>query len=178
MKCPECGKEVNWLEAVMDDELMQIIKLQPEFDGYGKLAFEYVELFGVSPLKLKSKKILRLLKEVLKLFKDGQFEYQKKGYRISRAGVAEAMKVCCNKHFQTPLEDHNYLKKVMISISEKEATERSKAEEKALRAKEQRLNNEHRTLNVECSMEKGMTAEEYKQRQGIESLAGMIGKKI
>lgn len=49
------------------------------------------------------------------------------------------MRTVCNKSFASPLENHNYLKKVMVTISETEATKRSVADERTLKEKEDRL---------------------------------------
>jgi len=151
-------------------EWHDIISLIPEFGPYSKLAMEYCELFGVTPLRIKSKKLLRLLNEVAALFRNESFKFQKKQYRISRAGIAEALRIVCNKHFEQPLENHNYLKKVMIGIAEREQKQESIRREKELRRKEERI--------MAGAREEGITLEEYKKRKGIQSLAEMIGKKI
>jgi hypothetical protein len=160
--CPYCKKQFEPVEAMMDAEWIEIIKLLPDFGSHGRLVFEYLELFGVSPVRLKSKKILRLLKQVKTLFESGEFSYRKSRYRISKPGIIEALGITCNKNFATPLEDHNYLKKVMITIAEKEEREKSIESEKALRNKEERLINAHR----KGDFEEEMTLEEWKKKKG------------
>ncbi|HRR42137.1 MAG TPA: hypothetical protein P5244_12955, partial [Syntrophales bacterium] len=49
---------------------------------------------------------------------------------------AEALNVVVLKNFQDRLENHNYLKKVMIGISEREERESGKQAERDLRKKE------------------------------------------
>jgi len=170
VRCPYCNKDFDPREALAESEWRDIISLIPEFGPYSRLAMEYCELFGVAPLRIKSKKLLRLLNEVAALFRNESFKFHKKQYRISRAGIAEALRTVCNKHFETPLENHNYLKKVMIGISEREQREENIRREKELRRKEGRI-------MAGAREEYGITLEEYKRRVGIESMVEMIGKK-
>ena len=175
MKCPFCTKEFNPSEAMMEDDWRNILKLLPSFGGHSRLVFEYVELFGVTPLRMRSKKILRLLEEMGKLYQLEKFTYQKKVHQISRAGIIESLGVLCNKSFSSVLENHNYLKKVMMTISEKEQKTLSINQEKDLRKRE--LNHMSGVKDKKEDDEQLMTASEYKEMMGIESLVGLIGKK-
>jgi len=185
MKCPYCSKEFDPREAQAEAEWREIIALLPAFGPHSRLAFEYCEKFGVTPLRIRTKKLLRLLGEVAALFRGERFAYNRKEYRISGAGIAEALKTVCNKHFDRPLENHNYLKKVMISISEREARERSIRQERELRKREELLRGGIRPAcrpqsgRPDCGRqaggeEGGISAEEYKRRAGIRSLAEMV----
>lgn len=98
----------------------EIIRLLPELGAHGRLAWEYVELFGVRPIRMKQAKILRRLQEVARLFREERFVYRKKTYTISRAGILEALKEVCNRTFEEPLTNDNYLKRVMMGISDRE----------------------------------------------------------
>lgn len=169
--CLHCGKKFNLLEARMDEELREIIRLLPRFGGYQKLAMEYVELFGVTPMRIKTAKMLRLLGQVATFLEKEEFEFERKTYRISKRGVAEALNITCNKHFDRPLRDHNYMKTVMISISEREQRERSVEGEKKLRKKEERIRGGVRD-------EPGVSLKDFKKRQGIGDLVDGIGKSL
>lgn len=136
--CPHCNKKYALAEATRDENLRAIIKMQPIFGKHARLVFEYVEQFGVSPLTIKTRKIRRLLEVMARLFEQGTYSHQKKIYRISPAGIAEALTIVCTRHLDG-LENHNYLKKVMIGISEQEERERGKQAERDLRAKEKKL---------------------------------------
>jgi len=158
----------------MDQDWREIIKLLPSFGPNGKLAFEYVEKFGVTPVRIKGKKILRLLEEMSRLFRTGEFVYQKRKYTTSNAVVIEAVKTVVNKHFANPIENHNYLKKVMIGMQEEVEREESKRKEKELREREQ-----CRMSDVGCrrsevggqrAEDKPMTAQEYLAMVGKQSL--------
>ena len=175
--CPKCAFEFRPDDAFADGELRDIINLLPRFQGHGKLAFEYCELFGVTPLRLKTKKLLRLLQEVSALFGSEIFHFQRKEYSISVAGIAEALRTVCNKHFERPLENHNYLKKVMIGIAERERKDVRDRADREQKGREQGRREEDKKGRREEG-EKVLTAEEYKKKKGIESLAERIGKKM
>jgi len=135
-KCPYCRKECNFMEIKADADLMAIIRLQPVFGKHSNLVWAYVELFGISPLKAKTKKLLLLLEEMARLFQAEGFNYKKKPYRISRAGIVEALNITVHRDFPDRLTNHNYLKKIMISIAEKEDHAAGKQAEKDLRESE------------------------------------------
>jgi hypothetical protein len=101
----------------------------------------YVCLFGVTPFHLKAPKFRRIMEEMVKLFDAQAFSYQKKTYSISHAGIIEALDICIKKNFGEVLENHNYLKKVMIGISEREGKGKSKQDEKDLRIREGKMLN-------------------------------------
>ena len=123
----------------MEKEWREILKLLPKFAPHHILVQEYCEQFGVSPLRIRAKKFLRLLTELDALYQAGRFKYRKIVYEISHPGIVEALKTVCNRHFDDPLENHNYLKKVMIGIAKEEEKKRSLEREKALKAKERQL---------------------------------------
>ena len=169
MRCPICGGDFDMRDAMMDSEWRDIISLLPSFGGHQKLVFEYVEKFGVNPLRIKSKKILRLLQEMSRLFRTGEFIYQRRKYSASNTVVIEAMTLTNNKHFIAPIESHNYLKKVMISLAEEAKKEESKKSERRLREKEDRLRiSQQSTINNQQSEE--LTGPEYLKSVGKTSL--------
>lgn len=133
LKCPKCLYEYDPREATKDQAMLQVIMMQPEFAPHHKLVFEYAELFGATR-PVKAAKLLRILTEVLDIWKAGQFVFQKRLYRISKEGMAQALKTVCNKNLVS-LDNHNYLKKVMVTVAEEEAVRL----EKALKEKEARI---------------------------------------
>jgi len=94
--------------------------------------------------------------------------------------VIEAVKAVVNKHFSNPIENHNYLKKVMIGMNEEAQKEEAKKKEKALREREQVLMSAGRVGELEGQRsgvggqgsedEKVMTAREYLAKVGKKSL--------
>lgn len=178
IRCPKCGEKFRVQDGQAEGEWAETISLLPEFGRQGRLVFEYVELFSVVPLRGKGKKVLRLLKEMARLFGSEKFDFQKKGYRISKAGIVEALTVVCNKQFSACLENHNYLKKVMIGISEREQKERRDRADRDQKKREEvvgRVGSKQYAVGRE---EEVITADEFKKKRGIESLAGKIGKNI
>jgi len=137
--CPYCGKACDFEEMQMDADLLAIIKMQPIFGKNAHLVWAYCELFGITPLKTRRKKLRLLLEEMTALIQAEEFVYQKRRYRISQAGIAEALNVMVHKHWDAHLENHNYLKKIMISVAEASAKKDGLEAEKDLRKREDRL---------------------------------------
>ena len=160
----------------MDDDWRGIITLLPVFGTHGKLVFEYVEKFGIKPLSIKSSKVLRVLRQMGKLFESESFEWRKGNKSISKSGILEALEIVVNKNFDVPLENHNYLKKVMVGISEREVKEKSVRVEREMRKKEdRRQKTEDRGQTTEDRgqrTEGEMSTGEFKQRLG--KLAGQM----
>ncbi|EFK05503.1 conserved domain protein [delta proteobacterium NaphS2] len=140
------------------------------FGPYARLVFEYVEKFGTNPIRMKSRKILRRMSEVSKLLSSGRFSYLKRAYSISRQGVPASLSVVNNKHFESPLESHNYLKKVMIQVAERQLKEKRDARDRDLRKR----GSQGRFSDDEISI--GEFARQT--NRDVVSLAGMIGRKM
>ncbi len=135
--CPYCGKESNFMDIQTSKDLEFVIAALPSFSTrYSHLVMGYAQLFGVTPMHLKAKKLRLIIEEMKKLFDAQSFTWQKKLYPISHAGIAEALDICIKKNFSEHLENHNYLKKVMVGISEREGKNQSRAAEKDLRQSE------------------------------------------
>ena len=157
------------MEMHFEADLQAIIDMMPAFGTRpASLVLGYCHLFGVTPFRIKAKKLRLILEEMKRLFDAQAFSYQKKNYPISHAGIAEALDIVIKKHFETPLDSHNYLKKIMIGISEREGKDKSRLGEKELRKREADLvNREARPSEAE--------AKENIQR--IVNLVDSIGKK-
>lgn len=167
IRCPKCAYRFDFREAQVDDNWRAIIKLLPAFGKHGNLVFEYVRNFGIDPLRIKSDKVLRLLRQMAKLFESESFEWRKTTKKISKSGIMEALEITVNKNFDIPLENHNYLKKVMKGIAEREEKERGRLAEKKLREKELM---QAQGAGRRAQGKEGITAAEYKKKKGIEKL--------
>lgn len=192
MKCPKCRHEFDYREVEMEEEWRKIIQLLPAFDGQGRLVMEYVELFEVTPLRLKAKKLLRLLEEVGALFSQKRFKWKKATYEISEKGIIEGLKVTCNANLTTPIKDHNYLRAVLASISQEEKKEWRSAADKDLRQfessklKGQRSSRteveepqcDAKTRRLNDSMTEGDILSPEDNRRRAAELANRVGRKI
>jgi hypothetical protein len=128
------------MEIQMDKDLRYVFEVLPSFGTrYSSLVMGYASLFGVTPFHIKAAKLRLILEEMKRLFDAQAFNYNKKLYPISHAGIAEALDICVKKNFESHLKNHNYLKEVMIGISERERKNQSRAAEKELRKKEDKL---------------------------------------
>lgn len=137
--CPYCHKRLNLMDLQLESDLMAIIRMQPLFGRHADLVWGYIELFGITPRTAKAKKIRTLLDDMRTLLETGGFSYQKKRYRISRDGIVEALNIMVRRNFEMPLTNHNYLKTIMIPISEREGKAAGRKSEEDLKAKEERL---------------------------------------
>ena len=148
LKCPKCLHEYDVRQATKDAALIEVIKMQADFTPHSRLVFEYSELFWTTR-GLKAAKLLRILTEVRDIWTAEKFAFQKRVYEISKGGIVQALKTVCNKRFDVPLENHNYLKKVMISVAEEETRKRSAEAEKALKEREARMRASTRPESLE-----------------------------
>lgn len=125
------------MDIQISKDLEFVIAALPSFGTrYSHLVMGYAQLFGVTPMHIKARKLRLIIEEMKKLFDTQSFAWQKKLYPISHAGIGEALDICIKKNFTEHLENHNYLKKVMVGISEREGKDRSKQAEKDLRKSE------------------------------------------
>lgn len=138
VNCPYCGKKINIDDILADDDMRAIMRLATAFGPHGPQVWAYIELFGVVPFSTHRKKLLHLLHDIKRLLEAEQFHYQKVEYQITRAGIAEALATVARRHFADRLENHNYLKKIMIGIAEREEQARGKQAEADLRDREER----------------------------------------
>jgi hypothetical protein len=127
------------MELQLDADLRAIVALSDQFGRHRVLVWAYVELFGVTPIHARAKKLRRLLEEIKALFDAEAFKYRGRQYRIGADGIAEALNIVVHRNFADGLDSHNYLKKVMIGISEREDRTRSIQDEKTLRKREDAL---------------------------------------
>lgn len=135
--CPYCHKELDIMHIEMDKDLRFVFEALPSFGTrYSSLVMGYAYLFGVTPMALKSKKLRIIIEEMKRLFDSQSFGYQKKIYTISHAGIAEALDIMIKRSWADPLDSHNYLKKVMIGISEREGKDASRASEADMKQRE------------------------------------------
>lgn len=139
LTCPHCRKEFNFMDIQISKDLQCVIAALPSFGTrYSHLVMGYAQLFGVTPMHLKAKKLRLIIEEMKKLFDAQSFTWQKRSYTISHAGIAEALDICIKKNFDTSLDSHNYLRRVMLTIAERESKENSRKAEKDLRKREDR----------------------------------------
>ena len=137
--CPYCAKELNIMEIQMDKDLRFVFEALPSFGTrYSHLVMGYAQLFGVTPFAVKARKLRLIIEELKRLFDAQAFSFQKKTYAISHAGIGEALDICIKKDFPAHLENHNYFKRVMVTIAEREGKTQSRAAEKDLRVREEK----------------------------------------
>jgi len=127
------------MEVFQESDTSAIIMMLPAFGKHAHPVMGYCYLFGVTPMKLKAKKLRLLLEELKRLFDAESFSFEKRRYAISQAGIAEALDIMVKRDFTSTLKNHNYLKQVMMDISEREGKMASRVAETNLRAREDGL---------------------------------------
>jgi hypothetical protein len=138
-KCPACRTVIDLEDALLDQDLIAIGKLRTAFGANDYLVWAYIELFGVLPLVKRRKKTLKLLTDMKRLFDSGGFEYDRRRYEISAKGIAEGLNTVVTHYFTEHIENHNYLKKVLIGIAGRETQGASRQAERDLRGREDAL---------------------------------------
>lgn len=173
--CPYCGKESNFMDIQISKDLEFVIKALPSFGTrYSHLVMGYAQLFGVTPFHLKAKKLRLIIEEMKKLFDAQSFTWQKKTYAISHAGIAEALDIVIKKNFETSLDSHNYLRRVMVTIAERESKEKSVRGEKDLRNSES--NATARGMHREEAPERITTEQAQKNLEKVRDILGGFAK--
>jgi hypothetical protein len=127
------------MEVFHESDTSAIIMMLPSFGKHAHAVMGYCYLFGVTPFRLKAKKLRLLLEELKRLFDSESFSFEKRAYGISHAGIAEALDVMIKRNFTRTLPNHNYLKQIMIGISEREGKDAGRAAEKKLHQREDAL---------------------------------------
>jgi hypothetical protein len=163
------------MEIQMDKDLRFVFDVLPSFGTrYSNLVMGYACLFGVTPFQIKAKKLRLIMEEMKRLFDAQAFTYQKKKYEISHAGIAEALDICVKKNFAEHLENHNYLKKVMIGIAEREGKDKSKSTEKDLRAREGKSLAGYNRLEQGVATEEPVQLSKEQREANLERIGNII----
>jgi hypothetical protein len=133
LTCPACGAEVTLEQLNQAAEVVALAKAQAAWGDDWRLIKEYLDLFkGKHSLKIT--KLVRLAREVWKMWQAGGFELGQDYYRVGREEFRQALQTTCNQA-SPGLTNHNYLKKVLVGAAE----QTSRRQERELREKEDGL---------------------------------------
>jgi hypothetical protein len=131
--CPACGTEVTLEQLSQAADVLALHRAAAVFGDDWPLIREYLDLFkGKRALKIT--KLVRLAREVWKMWQAGGFEQGRAFYRVGREEFRTALKATCNQA-SPGLTNHNYLCKVLMAAAEKTSQRR----ERELREKEKGL---------------------------------------
>ena len=83
------------------------------------LVRQYLAKFAAPGKALRHGRHLRLLEETRELLKPGGFRLQGKKAFMTAAALTEALEEVAGRGFETPLTNHNYLKRVALTKQEK-----------------------------------------------------------
>lgn len=142
IKCPRCNYKYDLLEDRREEAYLQIVRLAGGFGPHADLVLEYALLRnGVKQVRVRELKLLRIMTDLERLWSREEFSFNGRLYKISRQAILQCFKLVCDRHFTEPLTNDNYLKKIMATVAEKEATKRSAEQEKELIRKEKEQRN-------------------------------------
>ncbi|MCL4500845.1 MAG: hypothetical protein M1438_03190, partial [Deltaproteobacteria bacterium] len=131
--CPACGHEAGLEHFTQAAGLLALDRAAAAFGEDWPLIKEYSGLFGGQrPLKLDKR--LRVIREIFKIYKSGQFEFNRAWYRVGRPEFLEALKSTCNQ-VTPPLSNHHYL----FTVLKKAAQQTSRRQEREFREREDGL---------------------------------------
>lgn len=113
--CPRCGAKIKFSEAELTGVLVDMVEVAVRIGAHWDLVGEYVDCFRPEQDgHVNLKRRIRILKEIAGLIEAGEFQYDRKKYRIKTEGIRWGMRIVCDlqKH---GFRNHNYLKTVMIN---------------------------------------------------------------
>ena len=109
--CPECGYNYD-TAAAKNAPLQALNAMYVRFGLCEGLVREYIKLFAPASGRGNSiDKETRLVKELLKVWDDEYFERGRRGWRIDRDHIKDALEGICNR--QVALKTHGYLLAVL-----------------------------------------------------------------
>ncbi len=160
IKCPWCDRKYDLVGDQKSQALVQVMRLTKTFGPHFYLMFEYALVRGGwKPTPSRELKLLRILEDLEKLWVSEKFSFNKKTYSIGKSGILWCIKTVCDKNWLSPLENDNYLKKIMVTVAEREARERSTKQEAELIQKER----EQRTSGQRTEKDRGEYTSELRQ---------------
>jgi len=187
IKCPWCEKvfDVDAIEtAELWKERGQIsVRIKPVW----RIAMEYMDAFAARPgARITLKRKVRHLWGLVRLWETCEFEFDGKRYRTNREAVRNGMLAVCEAQ-KTGFNNHKYLFKCLLPTAQRVSAEGLTAEEEQ-RREEKRRNGEAGKRGTpvkqaarfmgQAGDDEAVTAEDFKKRRGIESLADQVGKEL
>lgn len=143
--CPHCHNRLDLLQALAEEDLRDLMVTLAGFGSYRGLVLSYLELFRARPgAVIQTSRMLKLSREVAKLWEQQGFAFDGKSYHIERAQIAEALAETVRAQPEN-LDNHNYLKKVMRGkLGQVERQERRQEAQAEVALEAQRRAGQHR----------------------------------
>jgi hypothetical protein len=117
--CPKCGKLSPLKQFQRPEEILELMKLASRFGKNLPWIVEYLFCFQSAGDKpLKPSRVIILIKEVLAFIDNSGFKYDGQTHSIRPNAIFEAIRQTALKDM-LGIKNHNYLKKVAISINQK-----------------------------------------------------------
>jgi len=119
IRCPQCGKAIDLNAVSMNTVVRDILMIYQDLDrDAARQVREYMDLFRSPGGQLADRKHLRLLQELVGWMRAGRIEYYGKPYPLAASDILAGVATVCNQEPST-LRNHNYLRKILVSICER-----------------------------------------------------------
>jgi len=123
LTCPYCDRTFDLDQVEAADLFRERNDLAAKLGKAWWIANEYVDCFRRQRAgRISLKKRARILREVVKLWESGVFEFDGKRYRAGQGAILAGFQAVCNRDM-TGLENHNYLKRVLMGGAERLSAE-------------------------------------------------------
>ncbi len=121
--CPYCDRKIELDDVERTELFTENAHLAARLGPAWRIANEYIDCFRrARGGRMSLKKRIRLLREVVTLWEGGEFVFDGRRYRVTQAEIKKALGAVCNRDI-VGLENHNYLKKVMMPGGERLSAE-------------------------------------------------------
>jgi len=175
LTCPVCQSKYTLEEAATTGALRELVALAARFGKVWGLAEEYMDAFRTQQWgSVSLKKRVRLLLELIRLWETGEFAVNGKHYRADRTQIRAALNTVCNAE-KIGFNNHNYLYKVLQDGAKRISAAGETAAEERKRENNRRRKSEVGSRKTDDS-DGPMTAAQYRDKEGIKSLADQIGR--
>jgi len=127
--CPVCGAEFGLEEASRSRDLLELARAAAEFGETWPPVEAYLERFRSPAGRLTVKRRLAALEELRDMWRRGRCRFRGKEIAVGRTVLQEALVQVGAREDLRGLSNHNYLKKVLAGLAEKEAARREATRE-------------------------------------------------
>lgn len=154
IRCLECGAWLDMTAIMKDTEWREVLELSHRFGPYSKLIFEYADSFRAKPGRsMPLKKQIRILQEVLAMYEKETFSFQRSQYAVTKVHIIEGIRRVCDREL-TNLQNHNYLKKILLGLLEKDRNKKEAQEETRKEIEKQYPYRQRKEVNEEVPQER------------------------
>ncbi|MFH1036272.1 MAG: hypothetical protein V1806_17375 [Pseudomonadota bacterium] len=138
--CPACAHTFDAIQSLAEGELREYLELLAGFGSLRSTVEAYLDLFRAAPdAAMRVPTRLRLVRELRRLWDEKSFVFNRHLHHVSQAQISEAITQTVRAmQGKAGVVNHNYLKKVMLGLLDKEERLEKRLESKDEQALEAR----------------------------------------